>query len=255
MRIIIDSFQAIVVEPNGFTIQPDLFVDDIDALETKNTFRGQLDSWRESSVVFGVAKGVIVHPELSLIDETLLERQSFTVPQTAMAELGLASLGEINVNGAQFSDTAPPHNCPFAPADTDSACRMKVKFGQPIEKLVILYAATHKANQDPNAVMFVSTLTLPCTCLCNERMTRGVKYLPVPETPGQCMRKDEVTKKPRFNCDMLASSQVCEYEYIDYMERTGAKNEKGFFACKEASSVTITKHQEYKPDANFVSDL
>jgi hypothetical protein len=247
-----DSFQAIIVESNGFTFQPDLFVDDIDALETRNKYQGRLDAWRESSIVFGILNGAIVHPDQSLTNDTLLDRHDFTVPQSAMAEMGLGSFGEINVQGAQFSDTAAPHNCPFAPADVESSCRMKIKFKNPIEKLVILYAATHKANQDPNAVMFVSPLTLPCTCICTEMTRRGVKYLPVEDQPGVCTRKDEAKKKPRYNCDMLATSNVCTYGFIDYLERTGPEDQDGHYPCRDSSAVTVTSHQEYNPVPNFV---
>lgn len=193
---IYDSFQGIVVEANGFDFQPEMYVDDIDALETKNIFDGELDSWKESALVFGVSNGVLVHPILSFQTDTLLVHQAYTIPNDAMEELGLGNLGEITVNGAEFDENLPPKNCPFGPEEQESQCRMMVKFGQPIEKLVILYAATHKANQDTNAVMFASSLKLPCSCLCAQSKTRGVKYLE--ETPGLCTRKVEKTEKQRY---------------------------------------------------------
>lgn len=246
-----DSFQAIVVESNGYAFTPELFVDDIDALETDNFFQGQLDAWRESAVVFGVANGKVVQPTLSFIPSTKLERQMFTVPQAALAEMGLGALGEVNVEGSEFKESLPPHNCPFAAENEDSECRMGVKFEQPIEKLAILYAATHKANQDPNAAMFVSQLTLPCSCLCTERKMRGVKYFPSPENAGKCTRKDEATLKPRYSCDMLAVTDVCDYGYISTYERTGPKEEGDLYPCANASSLTISDHHEYNPDTNF----
>jgi hypothetical protein len=246
-----DSFQGIVVESNGYQFQPELFVDDIDALETNNTYRGQLDAWRESSIVFGMSNGAVVHPVLSFTPGTMLQRQAFTIPAQAMAELGFGAFGEVNVNGAQFNDRLPPHNCPFAAEDVASECRMQVKFEEPIDKLLILYAATHKADQDPNAVMFASMLKLPCSCLCSEGVSRGVKYFPVAGVPGQCTRRDESERKARFKCDMLATENVCAYGYVNYLERVGDEISSGRYACRDASAVTITEHRPYDPNAAF----
>lgn len=188
---------------------------------------------------------------MSFIATTKLERQVFTIPQAAMAEMGLGALGEVNVEGSQFKESIPPHNCPFAAENEASECRMNVKFGQPIEKLAILYAATHKANQDSNAAMFVSQLKLPCSCLCTERKMRGVKYLPSSENAGMCTRQDEATLKPRYSCDMLAVTDVCDYGYIPTFERTGPKDENELYPCTNTTALTITEHHEYTPDTNF----
>lgn len=203
---IYDSFQGIIVEANGFEFQPDLFVDDIDSLDTNNTFQGSIDTWKESSIVFGVSNGVVVHPTLGFQSDTLLVHQSYTVPAASMAELGLGALGEITVNGGEFDDSLPPHNCPFGPEEVQSRCRMMVKFEKPIEKLVILYAATHKAEQDPNAIMFASSLKIPCSCLCAQSMTRGIKYLE--ESPGMCSRREESTLKPRFKVSYISLAHL-----------------------------------------------
>ncbi len=75
-----DSFQSIVVESRGFLFRPDMYVDDIDSLETKNVYRGELDAWKESAVVFGVAKGQLVHPILTLDNNTFLVSRLYRVP-------------------------------------------------------------------------------------------------------------------------------------------------------------------------------
>lgn len=214
-------------------------------------FQGQLDSWRESSIVFGIANGAVVQPKVSFISSTKLQRQMFTIPQAALAQMELGALGEINVEGSQFSDSLPPHNCPFAAENEESACRMNVKFESPIEKLVILYAATHKANQDPNAAMFVSQLHMSCSCLCAERKMRGVKYFPAPAKAGVCTRKDEATLKPRYSCDMLATTDLCEYGYISTFERTGPAGGDGLYPCTNTTALTVTSHSEYSPDASW----
>lgn len=93
-------------------MRPELYVDDIDSLETSNIFQGQLDSWKESSLVFGVANGQFVQPLLSRTSDTMLVEASYTVPAAATNELGLGFLGEITVTGAEFDTNLPPHNCP-----------------------------------------------------------------------------------------------------------------------------------------------
>lgn len=136
-------------------------------------------------------------------------------------------------------------------ADEESPCRMKVKFSEPVDKLIILYAATHKANQDPNAVMFISPLYLPCTCLCNEANNIGVKYTLIDGQPGHCTKKTDSIKKSRYKCDMLATEHVCEYGFINFMERTSEELPDGSYLCSSTSAMTITNNAEFNPDATF----
>lgn len=142
---------------------------------------------------------------------------------------------------------------------SESPCRMKIQFNEPIDKVVILYAATHKANQDPNAIMFVSPLRVMCSCLCSQARTLGVKYFPVEGEAGVCTKKTESAYKLRYKCDMLATEQVCEYGFVNFMERTSEKLSFGGgeekYACKESSAVTISKSADYSPDATFHQPL
>lgn len=50
---------------------------------------------------------------------------------------------------------------------------------------------------------------------------------------------------------MLATEHVCEYGFINFMERTSELIAPGEYECKQTSAVTITSSEEYNPDATF----
>lgn len=56
-----------------------------------------------------------------------------------------------------------------------------------------------------------------------------------------------------LQCDMLATGTVCNYGFIDYMERTGEEDESGTFPCTQSQALTITTHGDYDPDTAFAS--
>jgi hypothetical protein len=144
-----DSFQGVVIEANGFRWTPKLSVDDIDALPTTVKYGGEVDGWRESALVFGVAKGKVVYPSLALSSGTMLKQKTYVVKRAALAEMGLGALGDLQVVGSEFNEDKPFYNCPFSDAAMSSRCRMTVEFTEPINKLVILYGAAHKVCPAP----------------------------------------------------------------------------------------------------------
>jgi hypothetical protein len=143
---IYDSFQAVVMEAHGFQWTPKFSVDDIDALPTTAKYQGEVDTWRESALAFGVSKGKVAYPSLAFSSGTMLKQKTYTITAAALAEMGLGALGELDVVGSEFNEDKPFYNCPFSDAATSSRCRMTVAFAEPIDKLVILYGAAHKVR-------------------------------------------------------------------------------------------------------------
>ncbi len=207
----------------------------------------EYDTWRESAVVFGIADGLVVYPKVSFASGTVLAKKEYLITADALAEMGINGLGDVTANGAEFSENKLLYNCPFADASTESRCRMSIEFTTPISKLVILYAAAQKANQDPNAAIFFSELRLPCSCMCSTTRGKGVMYTEDPLKPGSCIRTEAHTETDRTACDMLASDKVCTFEYKNTMTRTGPVGPDGRFPCDMVMGPTMLDSQPYNP--------
>jgi hypothetical protein len=234
-----------VFEALGYKWTPELSVDDIDALPTTLTYQGRIDAWRESGLVFGIADGKVVYPELSFSHGTFLKRKTYKITQSSLTEIGLGELGEIEVVGSEFADDKPLFNCPFEAAGVASRCRMSVKFLEPVNKVVVLYAAAQKSEQDSNAAMFISEFRLPCMCLCGSERRTGIIYSEDPEKPGKCVREEDKVVRSRTRCDILATQKVCEFEFKETFQRTGPLGPDGFYPCGKSLGPTMIREVPY----------
>lgn len=92
--------------------------------------------------VFAKSGDKVIFPSVMFHDGTLLTSKSYTVPNSAMKEMGFSNTGGISVPGGEFGGDIL-YNCPFGREnELSKKCRMTVKFTEPIDTLAILYGIT-----------------------------------------------------------------------------------------------------------------
>lgn len=103
------SFQAVVIQTNGWKFAPTVNLDDIDAqtILPPGSDRG----WKESMATFGMSDGKLVMPSVSLHEGTLLRAMDYVVKKKVMKQMGFGMIiGE--ARGGEYA-ASTPFNCPF----------------------------------------------------------------------------------------------------------------------------------------------
>lgn len=229
---------GMVYEAEGYKWSPTVNIDDIDSYEVDSG-----GAVRDSAVVFGITEGRAVLPELQFSNDTVLKRTQYQITRESLAEMGLGTLGNIEVPGSEFSEDIPVLNCPLSSAGPASRCRMSATFSEPISKLVILYAPAEKIATEQAAAVLLSDILLPCMCMCSSASQGGVKYSQAIGKPGKCVREN---KKERAQCDAKNTDKVCEYELKESYQRKGPLGADGLYPCEPVLAPSITREGSYQ---------
>lgn len=98
------SFQAVVIEANGFLFTPSLVLEDIDA---QDNAADAADGWRETMSSLGAAGGRLVHPQLSTAAAALVGVRRFGMPAESLKAVGLPAVSGLTIDGAAFLAVTP----------------------------------------------------------------------------------------------------------------------------------------------------
>lgn len=244
-NLVIEDMQAIVIETNGWFIEPhSIDIDDIDS----QVGVPLNEAWKDLAIVFGVHEESIVVPELQLSADTNLQTGQYVIPQEVMEAVGL-KLGESRVPGAEFAAGAP-FNCPYGKNNTVAKrCRLTAKFNAPVEKLVFFYGLSQSSLTSTDSAVFISELNMQCGCRCVSG-DAGVRELslPIEGSPEQCSRVQ--TTSPRTECDVLGK-QWCRMENSFAYKISGEKLPNGQFPCTVEPSFTARVLTDFNPEENF----
>lgn len=228
-----------IYEAEGYKWSPTVNIDDIDSYEVESG-----GAVRDSSIVFGIAEGRVVSPQLHFSNGTFLDRKQYQITRASLAEMGLGALGDIEIAGSEFADNVPVFNCPLSSAGPQSRCRMSATFSEPINKLVILYAPAQKIAAEQAAAILLSDLVLPCMCMCSPSTQGGVTYSQASGNPGKCVRQNK--EKQKSQCDMSGTDMVCEYEVKESYQRKGPPEADGLYPCETVLEPSVIREGPYQ---------
>lgn len=243
---VLDSMQAIVIETNGWLIEPQsIDLDDIDSqinVPTKN-------AWMEAAAVFGVFQGNAVVPKTYVSPNSLVAPTSYVLPKSSMAAMGLP-LGETSVPGGEFTSNHL-FNCPFSRDHPDSSlCRITATFDSAVEKLVFIYALKQQSLYPSDSAVFLSQIDMKCGCRCVSANT-GTKQiaLPIQDAPGLCTKVE--TTAPRIECDVLGK-KWCSMENSFAYRINGTELSNSRYSCSAEASFSARILSDFAPVKNFV---
>lgn len=245
-KLVMDSMQALVIETNGWLLEPQsIDLDDIDS---------QIDvpfdeAWMDAAAVFGMLDQKIVLPKTHFAKNTLLSSTDFTIPKESMSQMGLPA-DEWSVPGADFSGNTLV-NCPFGKSNPDSApCRLSASFDSPVNKLVLLYGLKQQSLTQTESAIFLSQLDITCGCRCTSGDAGSRELaLPVDRTPGECTRVE--TTSPRTECDVLGQ-KWCTIEDSFAFKISGEALPNGRYPCSTEASFSARVLSDFDPISNFV---
>lgn len=234
------SFQAVVLEANGFRFTPSFVLEDIDA---QVDAADPADGWRETMTSLGAAGGQLVLPQLSTAQGALVGVRRFAMPPASLTAVGLPAEAGLLIDGAAYL-AEKPTNCPFL-QDSTGRCKAFVKYTEPVDKLVIVYAVTQRSRTDPKSVAFFSELTLTCGCQCSLiRPPPGATKVE-PASQGKCDVVGDTT--PNHKCDFMGGlwcDTVPSSRYV--LTGTGADR-----SCEPRRSFIQRWLSAYEPSDSF----
>lgn len=105
------SFQAIVIDTNGFKFTPSFVLEDIDA---QDNAADPSEGWRETMSSLGAADGQLVYPRLSAADRALVGLRQFGMPAESLKAVGLPVVSGLTIEGAAFLAETPKSKDPWA---------------------------------------------------------------------------------------------------------------------------------------------
>lgn len=126
--------------------------------------------------------------------------------------------------------------------DPAGECKAFVTYTEPVDRLLIVYAATRASATDADAAAYVSALDLRCGCQCAAHVRAGVAK-PVAGSPGRCTTAPAST--PGYSCDMLGTSW-CEQRTGTRWAMTGDGD-----ACAEEPNTYSQVVSAFNPDPDF----
>ncbi|GAB0492750.1 hypothetical protein MMPV_004019 [Pyropia vietnamensis] len=105
------SFQAIVIDTNGFRFTPSFVLEDIDA---QHNAADPSEGWRETMSSLGAAGDQLVYPEMSTADGALVGVRQFGMPAESLKAVGLPVVSGLTIEGAAFLAATPKSKNPWA---------------------------------------------------------------------------------------------------------------------------------------------
>lgn len=243
---VLDSMQAIVVETNGWLIEPQsIDLDDIDSQVNVP----MKSAWMEAVAIFGVLKGDVVVPKTRVSPNSLVTPVEYIVTKDAMTAMSL-SIGETSVPGGEFTSNHL-FNCPFARDHPDSSlCRISAMFDSAVDKLVFLYALKQQSLYQADSAVFLSQIDMKCGCRCVSGNV-GTKEiaLPIQDAPGLCTKVE--TRAPRIECDVLGK-KWCSMENSFAYKINGTKLSDSRYPCYAEASFSARILSDFAPLNSFV---
>lgn len=236
---IINSFQAVVIESNGWPLDDLAFtVADIDGVRQA----------RESTAVFGLRNGGLVLPNMELTQNSSLLQQNFTMPEAANSLLDLP-LGTVTIPGVLIRE---PNlfQCPFT-GPRAVTCAVSVSFPVPVDSFVVIYMLEDSGTLAGRSLALLSPFSTSCGCRCRENNpgTRDIT-VPVLGQSGECTKKE--TSGPKIECDVLGG-RWCLKEPQSKFILNGNTLPNGNLGCTETDGFKLLVQQEFTPNPNFTT--
>lgn len=234
------SFQAIVVNTNGWTLQPTFIVDGIMAELGATSSSGSKDS----VAVFGIKDRALVRPTVSLSGGSLLSSHDYIVPGWASNAMGL-QIGAVTAVGAEYGQ--PNYqDCSAAGA---TACQMTVSFNEYVETFVIMFALAQKAKTLSSSSVTIQDIQIGCECRCrtSDLGTRKVTSS-VPGLGNQCVQRN--SDAPLTECDVFGT-KWCSRDPNTYYAITGSPLPSGNYPCTSQNNYVAKYIQDFAPTSPF----
>lgn len=98
------SFQAFLIETNGFLFTPSFDLEDIDA---QDNAAYPSEGWRETMSSLGAAGGKLVQPQMSTAEGALVGVRRFGMPAESLKAVGLPAVAGLSIDGAAYLAEKP----------------------------------------------------------------------------------------------------------------------------------------------------
>lgn len=146
----IESFQAVILEADGFTFQPiELDIFDVDNDQWRSGWGMSQSSTKfckEATAVFGMINGNVVTPTAEVSGPSPLRLEQYRVPESTMLALGFDAVETMVIGGQMSPTTTIEDRCD---ASNAAECQLTFSFDQAIDTLVIFMFYAQLGNQQP----------------------------------------------------------------------------------------------------------
>lgn len=234
------GFQAIVVRTPGWSIQPrDFRVKDLDA------HADTIASWKEVAGVFGMYKGEVVSPSITVDADTVLAISEGHINAENLATLELVA-AEVTFPAIRYA--AQGHqDCQLSGT---TRCDMTVDFESPIDTFVLLISTFDKKLDKtyPKPGNMSGILTGPivseCGCRCALK-DLGKRSVHVPAgSPGECKKKE--SDRPVVHCDEYGPNWCAKRSVTGWVP-SGGQAPSGNVLCSPVDRFYANYLNAYDP--------
>lgn len=240
----ITSAQAVVLRMNGWTMRPSFILEDVSA-EAGATAEG---TFRESVIVFGLHKGVVIPAALQIRTGSFLSMEDFRIPVSTSSAMGL-SLSDFSARGVEFAQPALSEACAITEDGAVSQCGTTVSFDAQVDTIVVLLALAKKSTSVDSSSVLMGPLTFGCECRCRVvQLGARVVTEAVPGVVNECVKRE--SSSPKTECDVLGK-KWCSFDSVFNFFVSGDSMVNGNFPCSMVADYGAKVIQDFTPMDSF----